>query len=342
MDKADFKIEFRCKNCGRKFSVPESRAGKKGKCPKCKNIVVVPEIQAVSPLTEPSDSGVPEVSSKNSADNIILLEAIEKDRTQDEPISLSSVPEQATKYEQELEGEPSDDTESPTERKLPWFIDIFLYPISTPCLIILGIIILIPLLINIAVGLLGPFGLFVLVPDFFINIVISLYFLWYVAECIRDSAEGGIRAPETLANTPGLGDLLLQLFRLLACLLIFAGPMGYYFVRTHRIDAIFWSLLAYAVFFLPMGLLAVTLFDSIRGLNPLLLVGSIFSTFFTYCGLILILGAVAMTIIALPRMLSGKWAAFISGYLVLYILLVVAHLLGRFYWRYEEKLNWEV
>jgi len=335
-------IKFNCKSCGRKFSVPETSAGKKGKCPRCKNIVVVPEIQATSSLTEQSNSGVPDVNSKSSADNVTLLNALEKDRIQDEPIGLSSVPEQATKYEQELEEEPSDDTESLAERKLPWVIDIFLYPISIPCLITLGIIISIPLLINIAVGLLGPFGLFVLVPGFFINIVISLYFLWYVAECIRDSAEGGIRAPETLANTPGLGDLLGQWFRLLVCMLIFAGPMGYYFVKTHRTDAIFWSLLAYAVFFLPMGLLAVTLFDSIRGLNPLLLLGSIFSTFFIYCGLVLILGTVAMTVIVLPRMLSGKWAVFVSGYFVMYILLVVAHLLGRFYWRYQEKLNWDV
>jgi hypothetical protein len=41
-------------------------------------------------------------------------------------------------------------------------------------------------------------------------------------------------------------------------------------------------------------------------------------------------------------MLTGKWTAFVSGYLVMYILLVVAHLLGRFYWRYQEKLNWDV
>jgi phage FluMu protein Com len=335
-------IKFNCKSCGQKFSVPENSAGKKGKCPRCKNIVVVPEIQATSSLTKQSDSGVPEVSSKSSADNVTLINAIEKDKIQDQPIGLSSIPEQATKYEEELEEEPPDDTESPTERKLPWVIDIFLYPISIPCLLTLGIIISIPLLVNILIGLLGPYGILLFVPSFFINAIIGLYFLWYVAECIRDSAEGGIRAPETLAHTPGLGDLLLQLFRLLACLLIFAGPMGYYYVKTQRIDAIFWYLLAYAVFFLPMGLLAVTLFDSIRGLNPLLLVGSIFSTFFTYCGLILILGAVAMTVITLPRMLSGKWAVFVSGYLVMYILLVVAHLLGRFYWRYQEKLNWDV
>jgi hypothetical protein len=26
----------------------------------------------------------------------------------------------------------------------------------------------------------------------------------------------------------------------------------------------------------------------------------------------------------------------------IYIILVIAHLIGRFYWRYQDKLNWEV
>ena len=342
MDKADSTIKFHCENCGRKFCVPQIHAGKKGKCPKCKNTIVVPKIQTTNSVTEQSNSEDTKTSSKSSAYDLAFLAMPPRDKIQDLPPTPSGISKKATEYNQELEEEPPEDTNSPAERKLPWFIDIFLYPTSTAGLITLGIIILIPLLINLAVGLLGPFGLFVLVPGFFINIVISLYFLWYVAECIRDSAEGGIRAPETMANAPGLSELLWQWLRLLLCLLLFAGPMGYYFNKTNRTDTIFWSLLAYAVFFLPMGLLAVTLFDSIRGLNPLLLLGSIFSTFFTYCGLILILGAVATTFIALPRMLSGEWAAFISGYLVLYILLVVAHLLGRFYWRYQEKLNWNL
>lgn len=342
MDKADSTINFHCEHCGRKFSVPQIHAGKKGKCPKCKNTIVVPKIQTTSSVTEQSNSEDIKTSSKSSTYDLAFLAMPPRDKIQDLPPTPSGISEKATEYNQEPEEEPPEDTDSPAERKLPWFIDIFLYPISTAGLITLGIIILIPLLINIAAGLLGPFGLFVWVPGFFINIVISLYFLWYVAECIRDSAEGGIRAPETMANAPGISELLWQWLRLLVCLLLFAGPMGYYFIKTNRTDTIFWSLLAYAVFFLPMGLLAVTLFDSIRGLNPLLLLGSIFSTFFTYCGLILILGAVATTFIALPRMLSSEWAAFISGYLVLYILLVAAHLLGRFYWRYQEKLNWNL
>jgi len=335
-------IKFNCKKCGQKLSVPGDRAGTKGKCPRCRNIIIVPETQSTHPVINQSDAEVPAVETDSFFDNEILLKAIEKDQIQDEMLGLSALPEKATEYEHEPIEEPSDDTELPPERKHPWFIDIFLYPICTPCLLTLGIIIIIPLLINIAVGLLGPFGILALVPGMFLNFVISMYFLWYLAECIRDSAEGGIRAPETLANSPSLGELFCQLFRLLICILIFAGPVGYYYIKTNRTDTIFWSLLALALFFLPLGLLAVTLFDSLRGLNPLLLIGSVLSTHFIYCALVFILWAVALSVIALLKMLNSIWVIFLSGYFVMYILLIVAHLLGRFYWRYQEKLNWDV
>ena len=38
-------IKFYCKDCGQKISAPEKHAGKKGKCPKCKNIIVVPKAE---------------------------------------------------------------------------------------------------------------------------------------------------------------------------------------------------------------------------------------------------------------------------------------------------------
>jgi len=335
-------IKFNCKKCGQKLSVPETYAGKKGKCPRCENIIVVPEIQTTDSAIEQTNLGIADLGTKNFTDNAILQDAIEKDKTKDELFGLCSVPEKSTEYEQGPEEEPSDDTELPAERKLPWCIDIFLYPICVPCLVTIGIVIIIPLLINLAIGLLGPFGILAIVPGMFINFVISMYFLWYLAECIRDSAEGGIRAPETLANAPSLGELFGQWFRLLMCMLIFAGPFGYYYIKTGRIDTIFWSLLALAVFFLPIGLLAVILFDSLRGLNPLLLIISVFRTHFIYCALVVILWAVALSVIFILKMLSSIWVVFLSGYFVMYILFIVAHLLGRFYWRYQEKLNWDV
>jgi len=35
-------IKFLCKNCGQKFTVSDQQAGKKGKCPKCKQTIVIP------------------------------------------------------------------------------------------------------------------------------------------------------------------------------------------------------------------------------------------------------------------------------------------------------------
>lgn len=40
-------IEFHCESCGQKITVPEKYAGKKGSCPKCKNAIVVPAAKAV-------------------------------------------------------------------------------------------------------------------------------------------------------------------------------------------------------------------------------------------------------------------------------------------------------
>lgn len=335
-------IKFNCNKCGQKLSVSETKAGTKGKCPRCKNIIVVPDIQTADSAIDPNKLGIADIGVKNSTDNEILLKAIEKDKFKDELIGLSEVPEKDNEYEQEPEEELPDDTEFPPERKHPWFIDIFLYPICTPCLVTIGIVIIIPLLLNLAMGLLGPFGILLIGPGMFVNFLISMYFLWYLAECIRDSAEGGIRAPETLANAPSLGELFCQLFRLLICILIFAGPVGYYFIKTDRTDAIFWSLLAFAVFFLPIGLLAVSLFDSIRGLNPFLLIGSVFSTHFIYFALVVILWAIVLSVIFILKTLSSIWAVFLSVYFIMYILFILAHLLGRFYWRYQEKLNWDV
>ena len=133
-----------------------------------------------------------------------------------------------------------------------------------------------------------------------------------------------------------------QALNLIGCYLIFAGPAVFYSLWTHRTDTIYWSLLAYGVFFFPMGLLAVVMFDSLHGLNPITLIGSIFSTVFPYCGLVLIFGTIVLFVKTASKTQSGSLVTFVAGFIAIYILLVIAHLLGRFYWRYQDKLNWEV
>lgn len=333
MNEGDSVIKFRCKNCGQKIHVPKIHAGKKGKCPKCKSvIVVVPEAADKEPIAAQSKPDVKEINSKTSDLDPALFDIPPKsvsDETLDDLLGL----EEKTEI---------DEAEQTGQRKLPWFIDIFLYPISTPGLIILAIITVVPLSINIVAGLLGPLGFFVSIPGIVINIVIGLYMYWYFCECIRDSAGGGVRAPDVLVSAPSLGDMFWQVLKIVGCLAFFFLPAFIYSQCVKRTDTIFWSLLGYGVFFFPMGLLALIMFDSLTGLNPALLIGSIFSTFFPYCGLVLIFCGAVLITKKLPDVQESLILSFVLYCVFIYLMMVASHLLGRFYWRYQEKLNWEV
>jgi hypothetical protein len=229
------------------------------------------------------------------------------------------------------------------KRILPWPLDILLYPCNKEGLITLGMVIGIPMLIDLFAGLAGPFGFFVLIPGFIVAVVLRAYFLWYVGQCVGDSALGAVRAPETIAQTPGFGEMITQIGRILACILVALLPMLIYWLAVREMDIAFWSLLAFGVAICPMALLAVTMFDSIAGLNPLLLLGSVLSTFVPYLVLIFALGSLVFLIVNLRAALADYpllgFAFIVPGQ---YLILVAAHLLGRFYWRYKEKLNWDV
>ena len=338
-------IKFSCKNCGQRFNVPESHAGKKGKCPKCKNIIIIPKYKTTEPevpiARATDDKTKPEKSP---------LEAAVFDVPPPEQISQTI---EDKKYHEDLHtmyegiaGTASyESQEEASERKLPWIIDIFLYPISTPGLTNLGIFIIVPLLVKITGFLLGPFALVLAIPGLIINTLIGLYMVWYFAECIHDSANGGIRAPEAFAIVD-VGEMFWQTLHLAGCYLVFLGPPVFYFLFTHKTNTVFWLLLTYGVFLLPIGLLAVVMFKSDSALNPILLIRSIFSTFFQYCGLVLFGGVFALIVYAVNQMQSDNWGARVLGFITscvrIYLALVIAHLLGRFYCKYQKKLNWEV
>ena len=342
-------IQFCCKNCGHKFSVPQASVGKKARCPKCKNIVVAPEVGDTNLIELQADTS--EISSKDSILNPNLFDIPQKSKE----VGQGDVPDKALENLRKLK---SDEVEPapPPKHQLPWLIDIFLYPVSKPGLTILGIVVGIPLLFNIIVKVLGKAAM-VFPPmlilltlfasiSFIVDAVLAVYMYWYFCECIRDSAAGWLRAPETMSITPSLGEMLWQMIRMLVCFIIFVGPSLVYLLNTRNPDALFWVLLAYGVFFFPMGLLAVVMFDSFSALNPLLLIGSIFSTFFQYCGLLLlfcglgVLSVIIMLILRQSRISSLLF--YVLHIFFIYLLMVASHLLGRFYWKYLEKLNWEV
>ena len=320
-------VNFLCEKCGQKISAPNTRAGKEGTCPKCKALLVVPV-----------------------AHDLTLLDVGEEYRLEDRPASRAVESQTVTEREQEEDSTDERD-ESDTGRKFPWIVDIFLYPTSASGLTNLAIFIGVPFLIYLIRQILGPFALMLWLPSLIVNVLIGLYMCWYFAECVRDSAVGGTRAPEVFADAD-IGNMFWQWLYLAACYAIFVLPAAFYFTYANKTDWIFWALVAYGVFFFPMVLLAVVMFDTTSAFNPLLWIGSIFSTFFQYCGLVLAIGGIVLAfraMIGFGESQESEQSTIGAGILgavlfclMLYLVFVVAHLLGRFYWRYQDKLNWEV
>ena len=364
-----FVIEFRCHKCGQEFKVPEVQAGKKGRCPKCKNVVVVPtrpEAPAQSAgmvrftcsmcnqeIEEPETSAGKFVECPHCNCYVAVPSdkiSAEKAGTSIQPCKGDDVSDKRSEELQRLEGETaSQQPEVVEKRKLPWPIDILLYPASASGLKNVGAI---------AIG--QPLAEFLSVCclGWILQIIIALYMFWHFCECIRDSACGGLRAPATFDIRPSLGQMLWGYLGLLACYLLFFGPVTFYRAHTElsQIETnavIFWSLQTYGIFFFPMAILAVVMFESVMGLNPVLIIRSIAATFLPYCGLIVLFyGLDVMFVIGVMRLLSAARASgsiltllltpilVLAGFL--WLLLVAGHLLGRFYWRYYEKLNWKV
>jgi DNA-directed RNA polymerase subunit RPC12/RpoP len=329
-------IRFHCENCGQKFSVPQTSAGKKGRCPKCKKVIVVPEIENAALVENQPEADASKISSRNSILDSRLFEDIPKKKASDKYKALDDLRKlQAGKVETEL----------PPERKLPWIIDIFLYPANFQGIIFLAIAVLVPLILQLASLFLYVFGLGLLFS--LLDAVIGMYVYWFLAQCVRDSAVGCLRAPETMAETPDIWELLWQVLELFACLVLCAIPAGAYFGYTRRFDTVFWFLAGGGAFIYPMTLLAMVMFNSPDGLNPLVIIPSIFSTFFQYCGLVVLIAVIiflyVLTVFFLPPNLYSRivLSPFVRA-IELYLAMVAAHLLGRFYFKYQEKLNWDV
>lgn len=357
-------IKFRCPTCQQKIGLKAEYAGKKVRCAKCKNILRVPGAAATSKDGEhgastPNKDGSPKTespdpSSSEWAGSAGMLEALRLaeaeaptvSRPQDDSLDDSEpTPSFADAPAIGASVQPSD-PEPDGQRRLPWPIDIPLYPFSIGGIITIAIII--------GMRILAPFfccfAIFVRVPALF-------YLAWYFSECIRDTALGGTRAPGSLGRMESPYDMSMQLIRLILCHTIYlnAGPTLYYVYRlfSHTAaneDVVLWLRLA-GSFFFPMAVIAISILESIDGFNPILLVRSIAKTFLPYCGLVilcfgLIFGyhlfeKVSVAASLINRSLVGLLISVIaSGLLYYWALLVGAHILGRFYWRYEDKLNW--
>lgn len=225
-------------------------------------------------------------------------------------------------------------------RKLPWFIDIILYPISISGAIHLVIFAFLPSLFLSACRFDFWSRYYSSSQIFWVAVLIigMAYFFYYLAVCVRDSAAGGLRAPDINTQWAQFDaeDLLAQLLYTFFCGVLCFGPAAIYFILTQKTNIPFWVLSSMGIFIFPMLFLAIALFGSVRALSPILVFGSIFDLLLPYCGLLIFLCLIALLVARIT------FLARFTGVIQIYLLLVMAHSLGRFYWRYKEKLNWEV
>jgi len=237
------------------------------------------------------------------------------------------------------------------KRPFPGIIDVFLYPFGRAGVATLGVMLGTPaVLIVVALACIwlcqvAPLLLLIAAPIAMGAAIVALgmvlYFCWYVCECIRDSAAGGIRAPDTMGMTPGIMDMFAQDFQLLACVGVCLG------LYTSTVNCLpmnsgaSWALMGTIAFLFPMTLLRVIMSESLQGLLPVGTLRLIGRTCCAYCVLVLALCALPGLGYVLLRTVQG-WPllALLMGY-GLYVCLVSAHLLGRFAWHCRDRLDWE-
>lgn len=329
-------LEFRCSNCSQRLVVRQDRAGRVSRCPRCRSELTIPQSSQPEPVVEVEEEELTLIAPVKPLDKAMLDLPDERER-------MDRAAERRREEERLFTSlGVARKPQHTGERRFPWPIDILLYPISASGLIVMAVLIVAPLVLALIQSSLPPLGRIGFV-FFLASAVLGLYAAWYLAECIYDSALGGTRAPEFVGA--GLGDMWSRVAYLLAVYFVYLLPTILYAILAQRADAIFWMLLVYSVVFFPIALLAMVVDDSISVLNPLFLLASIFRVFFSYTGLLLIFLALGVLYWLVSEAVTGDgprpfWLEVAGLGASTYTSFILAHILGRFYWRNAEKLDW--
>ena len=218
------------------------------------------------------------------------------------------------------------------------FFRVFTFPLSRPGLTVLGFYAVVPFLLKVLLILVASIlPLLAFAMGFvagLVNALISLSTFWYLTVCIRASAEGQSKAPDVFefSQDDSFWGWLRQFFLIIVTVSLCIAPA---FILRHFVEIsemIFWSILSVGIFLLPMCLLAMVIFDTINALNPVLIIASIFSTFFSYIGVVLLF---CVPLLLIGGILSFSWNPWLSvpiRAMGLYLLMMDAYLLGWFFY----------
>jgi len=164
----------------------------------------------------------------------------------------------------------------------------------------------------------------------------------FMIKIIRESASNSDDFPGWPDVSDIWSDIIAPLFLIaVTCLVSFLPAIIYSNLESHD-ESISLILVGFGGFYLPMGLLAIAMFNSVGALNPFLILGSIFKAFGSYLAACLFLG-----IAVVARLLLGKVShsiPYVGGlldqFVSIYLLTVEMFILGALYWHNRKKLAW--
>ncbi len=168
------------------------------------------------------------------------------------------------------------------------------------------------------------------------------YFAAYYYQILQNTATGHDGEPEWPDVTDFMEDILSPLFQvfgvfLISNFLLFLALMSY-----PSDDPVVLAAMAFGLFYFPMGLLAVAILGHVGAANPVRVLVSIIKTFPTY----LLVGGVLVGLsfvidFVVERLLGPGFLVWgISTFLALTFITAHARLLGLFYRKEEERLDW--
>ena len=168
------------------------------------------------------------------------------------------------------------------------------------------------------------------------------YFIAYYYQILQKTATGSNVEPDWPDVTDFLDDMVMPTLQVIGVLIISNLLWALAIWQTSEDSVLSWAGQAFGMFYFPMGLLAVVILGHIGGANPFRVLPSIFRTLPTYT----VVGLVAIGLSFLvdwmieniPGPIYLSWG--VSTFLTLYFITAHARLLGLFYQKEEERLDW--
>lgn len=185
--------------------------------------------------------------------------------------------------------------------------------------------------------------IFAIMVGIFIGGILSSY----VMKIITYTADGDNESPDWPEISDPWGDILSPFFKIFWTIVIcFAPSLVYFFIIVksgHGIAPLFWILFLLGLLYLPMSLIAMSMLNTLRSLNPFLIIPSIIKIPLDYiiaCAVLLLI--VGLRIVT-DKVVAGSipFVGSILAYLLfLYFLMIEARILGLIYNANKNKLNW--